>query len=50
MDIDSKREEGDPVVEVSSDSTSAEGGFSRAEEKRLLRKLDWSLLPCLAMM
>ncbi|KAL8290147.1 hypothetical protein RQP46_003086 [Phenoliferia psychrophenolica] len=51
MDIDTKRGEGgDPVVEVSSDSTSAEGGFSRMEEKRLLRKLDWSLLPCLAMM
>lgn len=26
------------------------GGFSKIEEARLLRKLDWSLLPCLAMM
>lgn len=28
----------------------SETAIDKAEEKRLLRKLDWSLLPCLAIM
>lgn len=52
-DLDIESKDGAMAVDAVSDDTtsvSAAGGYSKAEERRLLRKLDWSLLPCLAMM